>query len=195
MITEVLLVLPLYLILGFIWWRFPPVIKVIASVENILNDDEFFGDIVDTPKEGIEQHKKRECLKSFIDRGKLRHKWMQEKVEKASDEVINKTYTEYKQREITQKDEKTAKTLGKHVINMYSTGISRWLKIKDIKKLRQDIENDPLIRDQMVNLGCLLVYTRGHYLAPVLLGVHTISNLDRGDEQDHENEGYESEGP
>ena len=124
MITEVLLVLLLYLILCFIWWRFPPVIKVIASVENILNDDEFFGDIVDTPKEGIEEHKKRKCLKSFIDRGKLRHKWMQEKVEKASDEVINKMYTEYKQREITQKGEKTAKALGKHVINMYSTGIS-----------------------------------------------------------------------
>ena len=124
MITEVLLVLPLYRILCFIWWRFPPVIKVIASVENILNDDEFFGDIVDTPKEGIEEHKKRKCLKSFIDRGKLRHKWMQEKVEKASDEGINKMYTEYKQREITQKGEKTAKALGKHVINMYSTGIS-----------------------------------------------------------------------
>ena len=90
---------------------------------------------------------------------------------------------------------KSAKALGKHIINMYSTGISRWLKIKDIKKLRQDIENNLLIKDQMVNLGCLLVYTLGRYLAPVLLGVHTISNLDRGDEQDHENEGYESEGP
>ena len=109
MITEVLLVLPLYLILCFIWWQFPPVIKVIASVEDILNEDEFFGDIVDTPKEGIKQHKKRECLKSFIDRGKLRHKWTQEKVEKASNEVINKTYTEYKQREITQKVEKICK--------------------------------------------------------------------------------------
>ena len=70
MITEVLLVLPLYLILFFIWWRFRPVIKAMASVENILNDDDFFGGIVDTPKEGIEQHKKRECLKSVIDRGK-----------------------------------------------------------------------------------------------------------------------------
>ena len=65
MITEVLLVLPLYLILFFIWWRFRPVIKAMASVENILNDDDFFGDIVDTPKEGSEQHKKRESLKSY----------------------------------------------------------------------------------------------------------------------------------
>ena len=74
---------------------------------------------------------------------------------------------------------------------MYSTGVSRWVKIKDVKKFRQDIENDLLIRDQMVNLGCLLVYTLGDYLAPVLVGVHTINNLDRSGEQ--ENEGYESD--
>ena len=35
-----------------------------ADVGDILNDDDFFGDVVDTPKEGIEQHKKRECLKN-----------------------------------------------------------------------------------------------------------------------------------
>ena len=32
-----------------------------VGVGDILNDDDFFGDIVDTPKEGIEQHKKQEC--------------------------------------------------------------------------------------------------------------------------------------
>ena len=41
-----------------------------ANFENTLNDNEFFGDIVDTPKEGIEQHRKRECLKSLIGSGK-----------------------------------------------------------------------------------------------------------------------------
>ena len=74
-----------------------------ADVENIFDDD-FFGDIVDTPKEGMEQYKKRECLKGVMDKGKgylLGQKWTQERVEKASDEIINKTYTEYKQREIT----------------------------------------------------------------------------------------------
>ena len=39
--------------------------------ESILNDDEFFGDINDTPKEDIEQHKKRECLRSAISKGKV----------------------------------------------------------------------------------------------------------------------------
>ena len=51
MITEVLLVLPLYLILFFIWWQFRHLIKIMADVGDILNDDEIFGDAVDTPKE------------------------------------------------------------------------------------------------------------------------------------------------
>ena len=168
-----------------------------TDVEDILNDDDFLGDIVDTPKEGTEQHKKRECLKSAIDKGKgylLGSKWTHERVDKASNEIINKNYTEYKQREIIEKGEKTAKALGKHVINLYSNGISRFFKIRDVKKLRQDIEDDPLIKDLMVNLGCFSVYTLGDYLAPVLMGVHILNNLDREDGQNHENEGYESEG-
>ena len=105
MITEVLLVLHLYLILFFIWWRFQPLIKAMSGVVDILNDDGFFGDIVDTPKEGIEQHKKRECLKSVIDKGKrhLLGKWTHERVDKAIDETINKKYAEYKQRELNEK--------------------------------------------------------------------------------------------
>ena len=82
MITEVLLTLPLYLTLFLIWWRFRHLIKIMADVENILNDDDFFGDSVDTPKEGIEQHRKRECLKSIISKGKaylLGSKWTHEK--------------------------------------------------------------------------------------------------------------------
>ena len=64
------------------------------------------------------------------------------------------------------------------------------LKIKDVKKLRYDIENDPIIKDQMTNLGCLFVCTFGDYLAPVLIAAHTANNVDFGGEL--ENEGYES---
>ena len=58
MITKVLLTLPLNLILLFIWWRFRDLIKIMDDVGDILNDNEFFGNIVDTPKKGIEQHRK-----------------------------------------------------------------------------------------------------------------------------------------
>ena len=81
------------------------------------------------------------------------------------------------------------------MINLYSTGISRFVKIRDVKKLHQDIEDNPLIKDQIVNLGYLLVYTLGDYLVPALVGVHTLNNLDREDGQDHEDEGHENEGP
>ena len=114
-------------------------------------------------------------------------------MDKASDEAINKTYAEYKQRELNEKGEKTEKALGKHAINRYSTGISRWLKIKDVKNLRQDIESDPIIKYQMVNLGCLFVCTFGDYHAPVLIAAYTANSVDFGGEQCHENESYESE--
>ena len=159
---EVLLILPLNLIWVFIWWRFPHLIKIMADVENMLNDDEFFGYFVDTPKEGTQQHGKRECLKNVISKGKaylLGSKWTQERVDKATDKTANKTYFQYKQRELNEKGEKTGKYLDKHVINLYSTGISWVVKIRDVKKFQQDIENDPTIKDQMDKLGCLLVCT------------------------------------
>ena len=168
-----------------------------ADVENILNDDEFFGDTVDTPKEGLEQHGKRKCLKGVISKSKVlggKKQWTHERVDKASDETVNKTYAEYKQRELNEKVEKTGKDLGKHVINLYSTGISHVVKIRDVKKLQQNIENDPIIRDQIANLGCLLLCTFGNFLAPVLVAVHTVNNLDLSHEQQsYDNEGYESD--
>ena len=98
-----LLVLPLYLLFFFICWRFRHLIKIIADVGDILNDDDFLADIVDTLKECIEQHKKLECLKSLVDRGKLGHKWTHKRVDKESNGIINKTYAEYKQHELNEK--------------------------------------------------------------------------------------------
>ena len=47
----------------------------------------------------------------------------------------------------------------------------------------------------MASLGCLFVCAFGDYLAPVLVAAHRVNNLGLGEEQDHENEGHESEGP
>ena len=63
------------------------------------------------------------------------------------------------------------------------------VKIREVKKLQQDIENDPVIRDQMANLGCLLVCTFDNFLEPVLVAAHTLNNLNLGDE----GKGYESD--
>ena len=55
----------------------------------------------------------------------LGHKWTHGRVDKASDETINKTYAEYKQHELNEKYEKTDKALRKLVISLYSTGTSQ----------------------------------------------------------------------
>ena len=107
-----------------------------------------------------------------------------------SSQILNNGY---KRCELNENGENTGKALGKHVINLYSTGISWVVKIRDVQKLQQDIENDPIIKDQMADLGCLLVCTFGNFLAPVLVAVHTVNNLDLGHEPCYENEGYESD--
>ena len=60
-----------------------------------------------------------------------------------------------------------------------------------LKKLRQDTEDDLIVKYQMAGLGCLFVCTFGNYLAPVLIALHTLNNLDRGAEL--ENQDYESD--
>ena len=83
--------------------------------------------------------------------------------------------------------------MGKHVISLHSTGISQVIKIRDVKKLQQDIENDPIIKNKMANLGCLLVCTFGNFLAPVLVAAQTVNNLDNSNEQQsYDNESYKS---
>ena len=41
-----------------------------ADAGDILNNNEFFSDVVDTAKEGTEYHKKQEFLKDVISTGK-----------------------------------------------------------------------------------------------------------------------------
>ena len=65
-------------------------------------------------------------------------------------------------------------------------------KIRNVKKLQQDIENDPIIKDQMASLGCLLMCTFDNFLPPILVAAHTVNNLHLGDEL--EREGYECDG-
>ena len=44
--------------------------KVLTDVGNILDNDDFFEDTIDTPKERVDQHRKQECLKGAISKGK-----------------------------------------------------------------------------------------------------------------------------
>ena len=48
---------------------------------------------------------------------------------------------------------KAKKAWDKRVISLYSTKISQAVKIRNVQKLQQDIENDLIIRDQMASSG------------------------------------------
>ena len=133
MITEVLLILTLYLILFLVWWRFRHLINIRGIVENIVTDDDFFGDIVDTPIADIEQHTKRECLKGHKQgQGKQSHLFIrgQGKVNKASGETVNKTYTEYQQRELDERVKKVEKPEANMSLNFIQLEVLKWLKLE-----------------------------------------------------------------
>ena len=65
---------------------------------------------------------------------------------KASDEVINKTYAEDKQRELNEKGEYNGKALDRHVINLCSAGISRWVKIRDVENYAKTLKMIQLLK-------------------------------------------------
>ena len=67
------------------------------------------------------------------------------------------------------------------------------VKIRNVKKLQQDTENDLTIRDQTANLVCLLVCNFGNFHMSVLVGAHIVNNLDLSLEQSFKNENYESD--
>ena len=53
--------------------------------------------------------------------------------------------------------------------------------------MKQDVENDPIHRDQMVNKGRLLVCIIGNFLTLVLVVAYTFNKLDL----DNKDENYE----
>ena len=112
MIIEVLLILLLYLILFFIWWRFRKCKKDNGWRWKYIKRWWLFCWYCWSTKGRLVQHKKREWLKSVISKGKtylLGSKWTHEGIDKANDETINKTYAEYKQRELNEKGEITGR--------------------------------------------------------------------------------------
>ena len=87
----------------------------------------------------------------------------------------------------------TGRTLGNYVNTLYSTGISQVVKIRDVKNLKQDIKNNPIIKTQVAKLGCLLVCTFGNFLV-ILIAAHTVKKLDLShDRTMDQHEGYKSD--
>ena len=130
-----------------------------------------------------EDTSKREFLFSVVEQGKAdklpgKTPWTKKRLEKATDQVIEKLYHEYQQSDARHKAETTGKAASAHVVNMYSKGVSRVLKIDSVEQLRKDIDNDPIIKESMADVGALMVGTFGRFLAPLLIAAHTANHTE-----------------
>ena len=98
-----------------------------------------FFDEVDTPKEGVENHEKREFLKELITQGKKlpgKKPWTVELIDQASNDEVEKLHFKYTQKELQHKGEKTCQAMGKHLIKIYSNRVSKVLSLDDMEQLR-----------------------------------------------------------
>ena len=156
-----------------------------TSLDNLLsNIDKGFDDIVDTPKEGVVQRKKSKTLKDAIQYGKAhllpgkKGKWSSAKIDKKTDEEIEMLYNLYMQWQTKLKGEMTGRAMRRHFINLYLNGVSKVLKIDDIDQLQREIDEDPIIKDSMANIGALMVTTFGKWLSPVLIACHAANHTE-----------------
>ena len=166
-----------YLFLFMFFKYFRCIINVIMDIENMFDLMEAIPnetvDVVDTPAEAFEQTNNRQKLIDLINQGKAhllpgKTPWTIKRISKTPETVIKKIYNDYEQREIRQKAVKTGQALGTHITKLYSNGVSKVLNIDSIENLKKDIENDPIIKDSMADIGALMVGTFGRLLAPIL---------------------------
>ena len=138
-----------------------------------------FFDEVDKPREGVENREKREFLKELITQGKKlpgKKPWTAELIDQASNEEVEKLHSKYTQKELQHKGEKTGKAMGKHLIKIYSNGVSKVLRIDDMEQLRKDIDEDPIIKDSMADIGALMVSAFGKRLSPIFFACHMANH-------------------
>ena len=129
MLFELALVLPLYAIIFWLFFQFRPIIKIMTEFS--------FFDEVYTPREGVENREKREFLKELITQGKKlpgKKPWTVELIDQATNEEVEKLHSKYTQKELQHKGEKTGKAMGKHLIKIYSNGVSKVLRIDDMER-------------------------------------------------------------
>ena len=59
----------------------------------------------------------------------------------------------------------------KNLIKIYWNGVSKVLRIDNMEQLRKDIDEGPIIKDSMADIGA--VSTFGKWLSPILIACHT----------------------
>ena len=175
---QVLLILPLYVVIFGFLYRFRRLINTMNEIDEMIFANCSLEEEIQ--EKGELSTGKREFLIAQVEQGKAdklpgKTPWTVKRLREATDQVIEKLHHEYHQTDVRHKAEKTGKAVSKHVVNLYSTGVSRFLKIDSIEQLRRDIDDDPIIKDSMAEVGALLVSAFGPWLSPLLIVAHTAN--------------------
>ena len=125
----------------------------------------------------------RDFLVSVMGQGKRdllpgKTPWTTARLKKVPDAGIEKLKNNFLQAEAKLKAEKTGNVVSKHIVNLYSVGVSKILKIDSTDQLRKDIDSDPVIRESMADIGALLVGAFGRFLKPLLIAAHTANHTE-----------------
>ena len=180
MILELLLILPIYIGIFAVLYRFRNIIKMIS-------DDEIF-DVVDTPQEAVAQHSKREFLMEKLRSGEQisnsKTPWTEERLQKASDKVVEKLYDRYENPPPVKVDRQEALKLGKPVcpvvIELYAEGLKGILAhipyvgdryCVNVEKLKANISSNKLFCDNLaIKIGSKMIEQMGSN-SPMQMGV------------------------
>ena len=123
----------------------------------------------ETPQSDTKRQKLLECVITGNSKLYLGKVFTEEKIEELSDEEVDKLFNNYEAKLSGQ----MVKSLGKSIINMYSTGACAALAISNQDALSEDLESDPFLNSALQRFTCDLCYRFGSFLAPLSVGLIT----------------------
>ena len=146
------------------------------------------------PQSDTKRQKLLECVLTGNSKLYLGKVYTKEQLAKLNEEEVEKLFNNYGAKLSGQ----MVKSLGKSIINMYSTGACSALGITNQDVLSQDLENDPFLNSALQRFACELYYRFGSFLAPLSVGIitsrHYLSECNKNGERgtgDNKNRGDE----
>ena len=176
MIKEAIFVLPIYIAIFVIYFRFKPLIKRMAEANDILSD--LLSDTSETNRVA-DCASKREFLLEKLKNGEQisnsKTPWTVERLEKASDKVIEKLYDKYQNPLPVKINKQEALEMGKTVcpvvIEMYAEGLENiidhfpYISEKytiNVEKLKRNISTNKLFCDNLaIKIGSKMIEKMG----------------------------------
>lgn len=176
MMIEAIFVLPIYIAIFVIYFRFKPLIKRMAEANDILSD--LLSDTSETNRVA-DCASKREFLLEKLKNGEQisnsKTPWTVERLEKASDKVIEKLYDKYQNPLPVKINKQEALEMGKTVcpvvIEMYAEGLENiidhfpYISEKytiNVEKLKRNISTNKLFCDNLaIKIGSKMIEKMG----------------------------------